>query len=105
MGGLFSSLMSFLIKICKYVAILIINSLVDIINGLVELIATIFSGLLYVFPSSDLSFDAPASLVTMSGHINWFIPVGSFVVALGLICASYVAFFSIRPILKFIQAA
>ena len=105
MGSLFSSLMSFLIGLCKYVAILIINFLVDIINGLIELIATIFSGLLYVFPSSDLSFDAPASLLAISGYINWFIPVGSFVAALGLICASYIAFFSIRPILKFLQVA
>ena len=46
MGGLFSSLMAFLIKICKYVAILIINFFVDIINVLIELIATIFSVLL-----------------------------------------------------------
>lgn len=105
MGSLFSSLMSFLINICKYVAILIINAFVDAINGLIELIATVFAALLSVLPNSDLSFDAPASLVAMSGHINWFIPVGSFVVALGLICASYIAFFSIRPILKFIQVA
>ena len=105
MGKLVSSLMAFLIKICKYVAILIINYLVDIINGLIELISTIFSGLLYVFPSSDLTFDAPASLVAISGHINWFIPINSMVIALGLVCASYVAFFSIRPILKFIQVA
>ena len=105
MGGLISSLMAFLIKICKYVAILIINFLVDIINELIELIAIIFSGLLYVFPSPDLSFDAPASLVAISGHINWFIPIGSFVIALGVICASYIAFFSIRPILKFIWVA
>lgn len=105
MGGLFSSLMAFLIKICKYVAILIINFLVDIINELIELIATIFSGLLYVFPSSDLSFDAPDSLVAISGHINWFVPINSMVIALGLVCASYVAFFSIRPILKFMQVA
>lgn len=105
MGGLFSSLMSFLIKICKYVAILIINFLVDVINGLIELIATVFTVLLSVFPNSDLSFDAPASLVLISGHVNWFIPVGSFVTVLGLICASYIAFFSIRPILKFMQVA
>lgn len=105
MGGLFSSLMAFLVKLCKYVAILIINFLVDIINGLIELIATVFSALLYVFPNSNLSFDAPASLLAISGHINWFIPVGSFVTALGLTCASYVVFFSIRPILKFIQVA
>lgn len=105
MGGLFSSLMAFLIKICKYVAILIINFLVDIINGLIELIATIFTGLLSVFPNSDLSFEAPASLVAISGHINWFIPIHSFVVTLGFISASYIAFFSIRPILKFIQVA
>lgn len=105
MGGLFSSLMAFLIKICKYVAILIINFLVDIINGLIELIATIFTGLLSLLPNSELSFDPPASMIAISQHINWFIPVGSFVFALGLVCASYIAFFSIRPILKFIQVA
>ena len=105
MGSLFSALMAFLIKICKYVAILIINFLVDIINGLIELVATIFTGLLSVFPVSNLSLDPPASLVAISQHVNWFIPVGSFVTALSLICASYIAYFSIRPIFKFIQVA
>ena len=105
MGSLFASLMSFLIDICKYVAILIINALIDAINGLIELIATVFTGLLFVLPNSNLNLDPPASLVAIAGHINWFLPIGSMVAALGLVCASYVAFFSIRPILKFLQLA
>lgn len=100
-----SSFAAWLVKAFSFLAITIINFFVDVINAAIILIASIFSGLLLLFPTSSINFVPPAKLISVAQHINWFIPVSSFATAFALFCASYVVYFSIRPILKFLQLA
>ena len=89
----------------KYLAILIINFGVDVINFAIVTIASIFHLLLQVFPTTTLDLRPPSALIAVAGHINWFIPMPAIAGSIGLICATYVAFFTIRPVAKFLQLA
>ena len=100
-----SAFASWLINAFVFLAITIINFLVDVINAAIVVIASIFSALLSVFPTSSLDFTPPPGLIAVASHINWFIPVGSFATAFAIFCASYITFFSIRPVAKFLQLA
>ena len=100
-----SSFASWLVKALSWLAITIINFLVDVINAMIVLLASIFSTLLSVFPDMNIDFSPPAALISLAAHINWFVPMSSFATAFALFCASYVVYFSIRPILKFLQFA
>lgn len=89
----------------KYLALLIINFGVDVINAAILTIASIFHLLIQVFPTTNLDLTPPAALVAVAGYINWFIPMPAIAGSIGLICAAYVVFFTIRPVLKFLQLA
>ena len=105
MTKVIAALCKWLLLAFKFLAVLVINFLVDVINALIVAIATVFLTLLSVFPSTSLNFEPPAELLQVASHVNWFIPVGSIALAVSLLCASYVVYFSIRPVLKFLQLA
>lgn len=105
MGKALSDFASWLITAFVYLAITIINFGVDVINIAINAIAIIFGVLLEVFPTTTIDFTAPQSLISVAGYINWFIPMDSFALALSIFCGSYVVYFSIRPVAKFLQLA
>ena len=94
-----------LLSAFKYLAILIVNFGVDVINAAILTIASIFHVLIQIFPTTSLDLTPPPALVAVAGYINWFIPMPAIAGSIGLICASYVAFFTVRPVLKFLQLA
>lgn len=96
---------AWLLNAFKYLAILIVNFGVDVINFAILTIASIFHLLIQVFPTTTLDLNPPDELIAVAGHINWFIPMPAIAGSLGLICASYIAFFTIRPVAKFLQLA
>lgn len=96
---------SWLLGAFRYLAILIINFGVDVINAAIVAIASIFHLLLAVFPTTTLDLKPPAALIAVAAHINWFIPMHAVAGGLTLICAAYVAFFTVRPVMKFLQLA
>ena len=96
---------AWLLSAFKYLALLIVNFGVDVINFAILAIASIFHVLIQVLPTTNLDLNPPAQLIAVAGHINWFIPMPAIAGSLGLICATYIAFFTIRPVAKFLQLA
>ena len=105
MGQALSDFAAWLVSAFVYLAILIINFLVDVINMAIVAIAIIFEVLLGAFPDASIDFSAPQALIDVACYINWFIPTQSFAIAISIFCCSYIVFFSIRPVAKFLQLA
>ena len=96
---------SWLLDAFVFLAITIINYGVDVINAAIEGIAAVFSVLLAVLPDASLDLSPPQELLSAASGINWFIPMGAISGSISLVCASYVAFFAIRPVAKFLHLA
>lgn len=103
MGGLFTKLFNYLLQLCEYLVVTLINLFIDLINLIIAALAGIFSTMLGFLPTVNISSTAPPDLVTMASHIAWFIPLSTISTCLGIIALAYVGFFSIKPILKFIH--
>ena len=100
-----SAFASWLVKALSWLAITIINFFVDVVNAAIVLLASIFSTLLSAFPDMNIDFFFFFSLISLAAHINWFVPMSSFAASFAIFCASYVTYFSFRPILKFLHFA
>lgn len=104
-GSALSKFAKWLIDAFVFLAVTIVNFGVDVINLAILSVASIFHLLLQVFPTSTVNLDPPASLIAVAAQINWFIPMHAVAGGIALVCASYIAFFTIRPIAKFLHLA
>lgn len=105
MGGLFTILMDFIKNVLDWFGIILYNLAIDFGNALILALSIIFQGLIAFLPSTSLPTDPPAELINLAAHVNWFIPMGTMSTCLAVLALCYVAFFTIRPILKFIHLA
>jgi hypothetical protein len=105
MGALFSQLMQFIYDLLFWCLQWISNIIIDIINALITGIAGVFQTVISWLPSQSVDLSVPPGLLDLASNINWFVPVGGMVACLALIGIAYIAYFAVRPILKFIHLA
>ncbi|MBV5330635.1 MAG: hypothetical protein JZU65_23895 [Chlorobium sp.] len=103
MGGLFTKLFSFLYDLLIYAGNFILNLFIDLVNLVIVAVAGIFSLMLSALPLVSFNFTPPAGLLSVASQINWLIPIGSIFACFSIIAIAYVAYFTIRPVLKFFQ--
>lgn len=100
MGNLFTQLFHFLKELLTSFLAFFYNLLVDLINMIIEGIALAIRGLLIFFPNASVDISPPQAVADIINYIAWFIPLDTIVICLGIIGGTYVAYFSLRPVLK-----
>ncbi len=103
MGSVISQLLTWLYNAFAWCLAWIKNILIDVINLLIQAVAMVFGTVISWLPNSTVSLSVPQSLIDLGANINWLVPVSAIVNCLTLIAVAYVAYFAVRPILKFLQ--
>lgn len=103
MGSLFTKLFQYLLDLFQWIAVHFINLLIDLINAIILLISGVLGLCVAVLPSPSFDFSPTSSLVAIANNINWFFPLYTVFICFGIIAASYLGYFAIRPVLKFFQ--
>lgn len=107
MTELFSQLLGYLKDLGLWLLEKLVDGLVVLGNLLIEAVAAVFSLLVAMLPNSfgfDLSnVSLPPSLSSVLGWVNWFFPVDTMVICLAAYLTVLLAWFAIRPVLRFIQ--
>lgn len=105
MGALFTQLFNFLIYLLNSTIAGLINLFIDLINAIISLIASTFQGLLVIFPNINMTLTIPPEITSVANNIAWFFPLSTFAVCLGILSTCYIAYFTLKPILKFLHVA
>lgn len=97
---------NFFLDLFKWLVSSLWNSLVDLVNGIVAILAGIVSAAVSLLPDG-YSFDFPTDggFYDIASSLNWILPMGTFVSALGVIALAYAGYFAVRPFLKFFQVS
>lgn len=99
-----SSFTAWLLDALSWFGDLIIKLLIELINLIIVAIATCLTLIISLFPNVDgIPFEIPNSVILLSSNINWFVPVGTFASCTLVLSTAYIAYFAIRPLLKFFQ--
>jgi hypothetical protein len=103
MGSLFTQLFKFLSDLLFSFLRFLYNALIELINAIIYGVSLLFSSLLSLLPTLDVPSSAPSALTDIAQKVAWFIPLSTMHSCLLILGVAFLAYFTVKPILKFVR--